>query len=304
VAKQFPAVQIPTEPKAQHRLPQPVDPVRRQDPEFWARHEPFRTTSALAIDLVEEAIRGTGPCGVVVFDAWSLAEDVVRVLARRRKDWVSLLNRHRRLETARFQLRDVNGWAMKLPGPHHAVEARVPLSPANASRAVAVWGHTSWCFTLRVRLPSLGQVRIVVSVEDAALTGRSVVLVTNRVDWGAAKIIALYLHRWPTDTFYQDSQGQLGCNAYRMRRTEALGKHGCVVCVASSLRHLTCLPTGPDRTQGLLHTIGDACRQQGRALLQKLLIFTHDQLSDGVTADHLFAQLFAKPHGLVSVGSL
>jgi hypothetical protein len=35
------------------------------------------------------------------------------------------------------------------------------------------------------------------------LTGRHVVLVTNRVDWSAAKIISLYVQRWPTETFYQ-----------------------------------------------------------------------------------------------------
>ena len=304
VAKHFPALQIPTETKARNRLHKQVDPVLLQDPEFRARHEQFRTKIALAIDLVEEAIRGKVPFGVVVFDAWYLAEDLVRALARRRKDWVSLLKRNRGLETASFQLRDGNGWAMKLPGPHIAVEELVPLIPANAYRAVTVCGHTYWCFTLRVRIPSLGKVRIVVSFEDEALTGRSVVLVTNRVDWSAAKIIGLYLQRWPTETFYQDSKGQLGFNEYRMRSTEAIGKHWCLVFVAYSLLHLTCLPAVPDRTKGLMQTIGDACRQQGRALLQKLLIFAHDQLSGGVTADHLFAQLFAKQHGMVSVGSI
>jgi hypothetical protein len=304
VAKHCPALQIPPETKARNRLHKHVDPVWLQDPECRARHERFRTKIALAIDLVEEAIRSKVPFGVVVFDAGYLAEDVVRVLARRRKDWVSLLKRNRGLETASVQLRDVNGWAMKLPGPHIAIEELVPLLPANADRAVAVCGHTYWCLTLRVRIPSLGKVRSVVSFEDEALTGRLVVLVTNRVDGNAAKIIGLYLQRWPTETFYQDSQGQLGFNAYRMRSTEAIGKHWCVVFVAYSLLHLTCLPTVPDRTTGLMHTIGDACRQQGRALLQKLLIFAHDQWSDGVTADHLFAQLFAKQHGMVPVGSI
>jgi hypothetical protein len=86
-----------------------------------------------------------------------------------------------------------------------------------------------------------------------------------------------------------------------MRSAEAIGKHGCLVFVAYSLVHLTCLPAGPDRTQGLIHTIGDACRQQGRALLQKLLVFVHDQLSQGTTADQIFAQLFAKQQGMVPV---
>jgi DDE superfamily endonuclease len=294
VAKHFPAQPIPTDRKARNRLHKQVDPVLLQDPEFRARHEQFRTKIALAIELVEEAIRHKVPCGVVVFDAWYLAEDLVQVLARRRKDWISLLKTNRLLETASFHLRDANGWTLKLPGPHMAVEALVPLIPANAYRAVKVGEHTYWCFTLTVRLPSLGKVRLVVSCEHETLIGRQVVLVTNRVDWSAAKIISLYLQRWPTETFYQDSKGQLGFNEYRMRSAEAIGKHWCLVFVAYSLLHLTCLPAGPDRTRGLLQTMGDACRQQGRALLQKLVVFVHERLSHGVTIDQVFGQLFAK----------
>ena len=150
-----------------------------------------------------------------------------------------------------------------------------------------------------MRIAGLGKVRIVVSFEHEALTGRSVVLVSNRVDWSAAKIIGLYLQRWPTETFYQDSKGPLGFNAYRMRSTEAMGQHWGLVFVASSLLHLTCLPAVSDRTQGLIQSIGDACRQQGRAVLQRLLVFVHDQLSHGVKVDHGFAQLFAKQRGMV-----
>jgi len=301
VAKHFPELKMPTDNKARNRLHKQVDPVLLQDPEFRARHERFRTKIALAIELVEEAIRHKVPVGVVVFDAWYLAEELVQVLARRRKDWISLLKKNRLLETASFHLRDANGWAMQLPSPHIAVEELVPLIPAPAYRPVKAGDHTYWCFTLAVRIPGLGKVRLVVSFEHESLTGRFVVLVTNRADWSAAKIIALYLQRWPTETFYQDSKGQLGFNEYRMRSAEAIGKHWCLVFVAYSLLHLTCLPTGPDRTKGLIQTIGDACRHQGRALLQKLLLFVHDQLSQGSKADQVFAQLFAKHRGMVPV---
>jgi hypothetical protein len=301
MAKHFPDLKIPTDTKGRNRLHKQVDPILLQDPEFRARHEQFRTKIALAMELVEEAIRCKVPFGVVVFDAWYLAEDVVRGLARRRKDWISLLKKNRLLETASFQLRDANGWALKLPGPHIAVEELAPLIPAQAYRPVTVREQTYWCFTLAVRLPGLGKVRIVVSFEQESLTGRYVVLITNRVDWSAAKIISLYWQRWPTETFDQDSKGPLGFNAYRMRSAEAMGNHGCLVFVAYSLLQLTCLPAGPDRTKGLIQTIGDACRQQGRALLQKLLLFVHDQLSQGATADHVFAQLFAKQRGIVLV---
>jgi hypothetical protein len=290
VAKHFRALQIPTNTKARNRRHQPVDPGLLQDPEFRARHEPFRTEMALAIELVEEAIRSKVPLGVVVFDAWYLAEDVVRGLARRRKAWISLRKKNRGLETASLHRRDAKGWPMKLPGPRIVVEELVPLIPANAYRPVTVRARTYWGFTLGVRLPGLGKGCIVVSFAHESLTGRSVVLVTNRVDGSAATIISLSLHRWPTETFYQDSKGPLGFNAYRMRRTEAIGNHWCLVCVAYALLHLTCLPAGPDRTKSLIHTMGDACRQQGRALLQQLLVFVHDRLSHGATADQVFAQ--------------
>ena len=103
------------------------------------------------------------------------------------------------------------------------------------------------------------------------------------------------------ETFYQDSKGQLGFNEYRMRSAEAIGKHWCLVFVASSLLHLTCLPAVPDRTKNPIQSIGDACRQQGRALLQQLLVFVHDQLSQGSTADYVFDRLFAKQRGIVLV---
>jgi DDE superfamily endonuclease len=299
VVKYFPDLKIPTDTQARNRLHKQVDPVLLQDPDFRVRHEQFRTKIALAMDLVKAAIRHKVPFGVVVFDAWYLAEEVIRVLARRRKDWISLLKKNRLLETASVHLRDANGWAMPLPGPHIAGEDLVPRIPAQAYRPVKIRAHTYWCFTLGVRIPGLGKVRIVVSFENEQVTGRSIVLVTNRVDWHAAKIIGLYLQRWPTETFYQDAKGQLGFNEYRMRSAEAIGKHWCLVFVAYSLLHLTCLPAVPDRTRGLIQTIGDACRQQGRALLQKLLVFVHDQLSHGAMIDHVFERLFAKQRGMV-----
>ena len=199
VAKHVPDVTIPRERTARNRLHTQVDPVLLEDPEFRARHEPFQTTIGLAMELVEAAIRCKVPCGVVGFDAWYLAEEWVQGLARRRQDWISLLNRNRRLETASVQLRDAHGGTLQLPGPPIAVEDLVPLIPANASRPVSIRGHTYGCFTLGVRIPGLGQGRIVGSFEPEALTGRSVVLVSNRVDWSAAKIIGLYLHRRPTE---------------------------------------------------------------------------------------------------------
>lgn len=84
-------------------------------------------------------------------------------MARRRKDWIRLLNKNRLLEIASVRLRDANGWPRKLPGPLLAVEDLVPLLPAQAYRSLNFGEHTYGCFTLGVRIPGLGKVRIVVS---------------------------------------------------------------------------------------------------------------------------------------------
>ena len=66
-----------------------------------------------------------------------------------------------------------------------------------------------------MRLPGLGKVRLVVSFKNAELTGTYAVLVSNRVDWGAQRIITLYLQRWPIEIFqpYYGSRERLSLAA-------------------------------------------------------------------------------------------
>jgi len=109
------------------------------------------------------------------------------------------------------------------------VQDLIPLIPATAYRPVTVDGQTYWTFSRTLRIPGLGKVRLVISFQKADLTGTYVVLVTNRLDWSAQRIIAAYLGRWPIETFYQDGKGLLGLVEYRMRNAEAIRKHGCLV---------------------------------------------------------------------------
>jgi len=299
VARHFPGCAIPRKKKERGRLHKEVAPVLLQDPEFLALHEQFVTKIDLGIALIETAIRHKVPFGVLLFDGWYLSEELVRVAERRHKAWISILKRNRNLETNSFVLKDASGVTIPLTGPHIAVEDLVPLIPANAYRAVTVGTQTYWCFTLVVRVPSLGKVRLVISFQHADLSGSYVVLVTNQREWSAHRIIATYLLRWPVETFYQDGKGHLGLNTYRMRSTEAIAKHWCLVFVAYSFLHLACLP--PPLAQGTvpIRTIGEVCRQQAQALLQKLLLYAHDRLLGGVTIEDVLTTLFAKHHSVV-----
>ena len=101
----------------------------------------------------------------------------------------------------------------------------MPLIPPSAFRPVKVENHTYWCFTLCVRIASLGKVRLVISFESAELKGSYAVLVTNRTDWSAKQILSKYLKRWPIETFYRDGKQHLGLDEYRVRTSEAIQTH-------------------------------------------------------------------------------
>ena len=294
VQKHFPLREIPKKKKERAQLHKDVDPVLLQDPEFQVLHQQFQTKIELAIELLKAAIAHKLPFSVVLFDSWYLAEDFVAVLRRRKKDWISILKKNRNLETHSFVLKDAAGQRIPLDGPHIQVEDLVPLIPASAYHPVTVGDTTYWTFTLAVRLPALGKVRLVISFEQADLTGTYAVLITNRVDWTAQRIIATYLLRWPIETFYQDGKEHLGLDEYRMRDAEAIQKHWCLVFVAYSLLHLDCLPPSLNKSRLPIKTIGEACRQQAQALIEALIQQTHERLQQGQNAKDVFAQLFAK----------
>jgi SRSO17 transposase len=294
VHKHFPEREIPKKKKERNQLHRAVDPVLLQDPEFLALHEQFRTKIELGVELIEAAIAHKLRFSVLLFDGWYLAEDLIQVAKRRKKDWISILKKNRNLETNSFVLKDADGHPIQLAGPHISVEDLVAIIPANAYREVKVKEKSYWVFTLTVRAPSLGKVRMVISYEKADLSGTFVTLVTNRVDWSAQKIIATYLLRWPIETFYQDGKEHLGLDEYRMRDAKAIGKHWCLVFTAYSLLHLDCLPPSLEKGQLPIKTIGEACRQQSQALIQKLIVYVNVQLQQGKPIEDIFAYLFAK----------
>ena len=201
VHQHFPDRPISAKKKERARLQKDVDPILLEDPDFQKLHHQFRTKIDLGIDLLEAAIRHKVPFGVLLFDSWYLAEELVSMARYRQKDWISLLKKNRNVETNSFVLKDAMGQPIPLTGPHIAVEGLVPLIPRTAYRAVTVRDTTYWTFTLAVRLPGLGKVRLVISLKSAELTGTYAVLVTNRVDWSAPRIITLYVQCWPIEVF-------------------------------------------------------------------------------------------------------
>ena len=105
------------------------------------------------------------------------------------------------------------------------------------------------------------------------------------------------MQRWPIEPFYQDSTGHLGLDEYRRRTATAIQTHWCLGFVAYSCLPWQCLTASPTKGRALTHpskTIAEACRQQGQALIEKLIVYAHDLLQRGQSAAAVFAEIFAK----------
>ncbi len=301
VHKHFPEREIPKNKRERTKFHKEIDPELLKDPEFQVLDAQFKTKIALGVELIKKAVERQLPFDTVLFDGWYLAPSLVAEIEAQHKNWISILKKNRNLETNSFTLKDAEGKPISFEGPHIKVEDLVPLIPATAYQQIEINQKSYWCFSLALRIPELGKVRIVVSFENADLTGTYVTLVTNRADWRAIQVIQVYLQRWPIETFYQDGKQLLGLDEYRMRSAEAIRKHWCLVFVAYSLLHLDCLPTLPVKEVELpIKTIGEACRGQAQALIQALILHTYDLLKQDVKVQVVFETLFAKQTPLAS----
>jgi hypothetical protein len=199
VHKPFPARPLPTTKQARGRLHKEVDAVVLDAATFQHWHQQCRTKSDWGLERLAAARRHQVPLRVRWFDSGYLAAELVAMARSDQKDWGSLRKKHRNLETHSFIRKDAVGNPVPLAGPHIAVEDLIPLIPPPAYRPVSVGDKTSWTVTLAVRLPGLGKVRLGRSCAQAALTGTAAIVVTNRVEWSAQRLIALYWQRWPIE---------------------------------------------------------------------------------------------------------
>lgn len=302
VHRHFPEQEIPRTATARLALHRKLERELLKDPEYAALAEQFHSKIELAKTLVSKAVERKIPFSTVLMDSWYLSPELITCLNQHQQDWVSLLKHNRNLEVHSFQIKDAQGQPIKLPGVHIKVEDLVPFIPAQAYREIKIRDQSYWCFTRTVRIPSIGKVRLVISFENAELSGTYAVLVSNRCDWSAHEILFRYLQRWSVETFYRDGKQLLGLEDYRMRTLEAIQAHWCLVFVAYSLLHLACLPPSSPKRRGKVpslpsQSIGEACRQQGQALIQALILFAHDLLQQGHSAAQVLSDLFAKQQG-------
>jgi SRSO17 transposase len=296
VGKHFPDEEIPIKKKERNRFRKRVENRLLLDPEFVALHEAFTTKITLAAQLVQYTIENELPFATVLFDSWYLAPELLTILKKHDKNWISILKTNRTVVTNSFQLKDEQDEKVEFEKSKMQLRQLVPLIPKSAFKPIEVDGTTYYCFTKNLSLSSLGKVRLVISFDSPDCDGNYVVLVTNCLSWNAKKIIATYLLRWPIETFYQDCKQLLGLDEYRMRQADAIGKHWSLLFVAYSFLHLDCLPhsSGKRLLLSPSSSLGQAVRRQQKATIETLILHAHRLLQAGKEAKDVFDSLFAK----------
>jgi hypothetical protein len=124
-----------------------------------------------------------------------------------------------------------------------AEEVAALIEPADR-KGVVVDGRKQWCFTKRIRIDGVDHpVRIVILWERWNSATPHKILVTNRTQWEANRILRVYRHRWRgTECFHRDGKQHLGMGDCQLRKGRGQTRHMHLVFLAHSVltRQLRC----------------------------------------------------------------
>ena len=142
-----------------------------------------------------------------------------------------------------------------------------------------------WYFTCTLRIPEVKhKVRILILWQGREDQQARIIVVTNRTQWEASRIVRAYRHRWTgTETFHRDGKQQLGMGDCQLRDGEGQTRHMHLVLLAYSLlvRQLR-QGRAYEWAYQKLTTIGEACRAVLRETLRTTLAWAMDHAKDEV----------------------
>lgn len=158
-----------------------------------------------------------------------------------------------------------------------------------------------WYFTCTLRIPDVNhKVRILIIWQKQTDEQARIILVTNRVQWEASRIVRAYGYRWTgTETFHRDGKQQLGMGDCQLRDGQGQTRHMHLVMVAYSLL-MKQLRQGHayDWAYQQLTTIGEACRAMLRETLRTTLTWAIDHVQEYAwSTERVMTHLNLVPNG-------
>jgi SRSO17 transposase len=185
---------------------------------------PFRKTTELAAQLIQEFKAPAGVKVLVLFDAYYLCHTVVKACRAQRFHFASTLKSNRRLCKLGWQLK-AGRYGRNL-FRRRRTESLMSVRPQGQARyryVDARWLEVSTLGSLHVVFSRKGQARKILG------------LVTDAPELSAAALIQAYEKRWAIEQFIKDAKQLLGLGHYQNRSSRAAVIHLHLVCFAYAL---------------------------------------------------------------------
>ncbi len=235
--------------------------------------EPFQDHTTLCKDLIDWVCRQNIP-GTFAFDSYFTNAPILNHIHGKQlgngqpRGYVGALKFNRKLL--------YKGRLLK------ASELAASIEPSSR-KVLEVGERKQWYFTCTLRIPDVNhKVRILILWQQRADQQPRIMLITNRLQWEASRIVRAYRHRWTgTETFHRDGKQQLGMGDCQLRDGEGQTRHMHLVMLAYSLlmKHLE-QGHAYDWAFQKLRTIGEACRAIQRETLRRTLTWAMEHVRE------------------------
>jgi hypothetical protein len=249
------------------------------------RHEPFQDHTVLCQELIDWVCQQDIP-GAFVIDSYFTNAPILSHIHGKLsanglpRAYVGSLKFNRKLE--------YRGRVVK------ASELATSIAPT-LRKPLQAGDRKQWYFTCTLRLPDVRhKVRILILWQHQEDRQARIILVSNRVQWEASRMVRVYRHRWTgTETFHRDGKQQLGMGDCQLRDGEGQTRHMHLVMLAYSLL-MRQLRQGHAYEWAFqkLTTIGEACRAILRETLRKTLTWAIQRVAENTwSLDRVIAHL-------------
>jgi hypothetical protein len=138
------------------------------------------------------------------------------------------------------------------------------------------------------------RLRMLASYDNPDLKGDPFLLVTNRNNWERTRILYTYHDHWPTETFNEDIQGDLGFEDYQLHKLNGIRRHW-YLCLAaySLLGEQGCPGRSRQGVRAPFESTGQRCQAVMDETLGHLVEWIAQQLKDGASATFITQSLLA-----------
>lgn len=269
----------------------PLDFRRFQKADFCASQEiPFKDHTVLCQELIDWVCQQHIP-GTFAFDSYFTNALILNHIHGQQtangqpRGYVGSLKFNRKLDYKGRQLK--------------AAELAKSIAPA-LRKPMQHGDRKQWYFTCTLRIPDVNhKVRLLIIWQNQTDEQARIILVTNRLQWEASRIVRAYRHRWTgTETFHRDGKQQLGMGDCQLRDGQGQTRHMYLVMVAYSLL-MKQLRQGHayDWAYQQLTTIGEACRAMLRETLRTTMTWAINHVKEyGWSTERVMTHLNLVPN--------